>query len=88
MLLLGAAGVSEVDLTPVFAKEIAVVGAIGHSPNGHGAHSIDAALDIMASGGFPSDVVVTHEFALADLRSAVQTAIDRAAGAIKVVVHP
>ena len=32
--------------------------------------------------------VVTHEFGLADYRDAVHTALDREAGAIKVVFRP
>jgi threonine dehydrogenase-like Zn-dependent dehydrogenase len=46
------------------------------------------ALDILAVGALPDDVVVTHEFELADYRDAIETAIDRQAGAIKVVFRP
>ncbi|HEX7166338.1 MAG TPA: alcohol dehydrogenase catalytic domain-containing protein [Acidimicrobiales bacterium] len=93
VLLLGAAGISKVDLTPVFFKEIALVGSFCHAadPGPGGAatgHSVDRAVEILAAGGFPDDLLVTHEFPLADLRTAVETAIDRAAGAIKVVLRP
>ena len=98
VLLLGAAGVSEVDLTPVWYKEAALVGSIDHSVDagaapglagGPGRHSVDRALDVLAAGLFPDDVVVTHEFELEQYREAITTAIDRAdARALKVVFRP
>jgi threonine dehydrogenase-like Zn-dependent dehydrogenase len=98
VLLLGAAGVSEVDLTPIWYKEAALVGSIDHTVDAHGApglaggpdrHSVDRALDVLAAGLLPYDVVVTHEFPLQDYRLALETAIDRAnSHAIKVVFRP
>ncbi len=98
VLLLGAAGVSEVDLTPIWYKEAALVGSIDHTVDASSApglaggpdrHSVDRALDILAAGLLPYDVIVTHEFALDDYRLAVETAIDRQnARAIKVVFRP
>jgi threonine dehydrogenase-like Zn-dependent dehydrogenase len=95
VLLLGAAGISEVDLTPIWYKEAALVGSIDHTVDAGSApglagapdrHSVDRALDILASGLFPHDVVVTHEFPLDGYRQAVETAIDRdTSHAIKVV---
>ena len=98
VLLLGAAGISDVDLTPIWYKEAALVGSIDHTVDGGSApglaggadrHSVDRALDILAAGLLPYDVVVTHEFALEDYRRAVETAIDRGnCHAIKVVFRP
>jgi threonine dehydrogenase-like Zn-dependent dehydrogenase len=98
VLLLGAAGISEVDLTPVWYKEAALVGSIDHTidagaapglAGGAGRHSVDRALDVLAAGLLPEAVVVTHEFGLEDYRAAVETAIDRTrSGAIKVVFRP
>jgi threonine dehydrogenase-like Zn-dependent dehydrogenase len=98
VLLLGAAGVSEVDLTPLWYKESALVGSIDHAIDHGGApglaggadrHSVDRALDILAAGLLPDAAVVTHEFALEDYRDGIETAIDRGgAGAIKVVFRP
>jgi len=98
VLLLGAAGISEVDLTPVWYKEAALVGAIDHSVDagpapglagGPDRHSVDRALDVLAAGLLPEAVVVTHEFPLEAYRQAIATAIDRAAsGAVKVVFRP
>jgi L-iditol 2-dehydrogenase len=98
VLLLGAAGVSEVDLTPIWYKEAALVGSIDHTidagsapglAGGAGRHSVDRALDVLAAGLLPDAVVVTHEFALDEYRQAIETAIDREnAHAIKVVFRP
>ncbi len=95
VLLLGTAGVSEIDLTPVWYKEAALVGSIDHTVDagstpglagGPYRHSVDRALDIMAAGLLPYDVIVTHEFPLDRYRDAVATAIDREGShAIKVV---
>jgi L-iditol 2-dehydrogenase len=98
VLLLGAAGVSEVDLTPVWYKEAALVGSIDHAVDsgstpglagGPDRHSVDRALDVLAAGLLPDDVVVTHEFPLEEYRDAIGTAIDRGnSHAIKVVFRP
>jgi threonine dehydrogenase-like Zn-dependent dehydrogenase len=98
VLLLGAAGVSEVDLTPVWYKEAALVGSIDHTVDSGSApglaggpdrHSVDRALDVLAAGLLPHEVVVTHEFPLEEHRTAVETAIDRSnSHAIKVVFRP
>jgi threonine dehydrogenase-like Zn-dependent dehydrogenase len=98
VLLLGAAGVSEVDLTPIWYKEAALVGSIDHAVDAGSApgpaggpdrHSVDRALDVLAAGLLPYDVVVTHEFTLEEYRPAVETAIDRGSSrAIKVVFRP
>ncbi len=86
--------ISEVDLTPVWYKEAALVGSIDHTVDsgsapglagGPGRHSVDRALDILAAGLLPDEVVVTHEFPLEEYREAVGTAIGRSASqAIKV----
>jgi L-iditol 2-dehydrogenase len=98
VLLLGAAGISEVDLTPIWYKEAALVGSIDHSVDsgpapglagGPDRHSVDRALDVLAAGLLPYEAVVTHEFALEDYREAIGTAIDRESShAIKVVFQP
>jgi threonine dehydrogenase-like Zn-dependent dehydrogenase len=98
VLLLGTAGVSEVDLTPVWYKEAALVGSVDHAVDagsapglagGPGRHSVERALDVLAAGLLPHEVVVTHEFALEDCVEAVSTALDKSeTGAIKVVFRP
>ena len=97
VLLLGAAGISEVDLTPIWYKEVALVGSIDHQVDagsapgpagGAGMHSIDRALQILARGLLPADAVITHEFPLEAYREAVGTAVDKTSGAVKVVFRP
>ncbi len=98
VLLLGAAGISEVDLTPIWYKEAALVGSIDHTVDtssapglagGPGRHSVDRAIDILSAGLLPDAVVVTHEFPLEGYREAVGAAIDRhESHAIKVVFRP
>jgi L-iditol 2-dehydrogenase len=95
VLMLGATGVTEVDLTPVWYKEAALIGSIDHTVDsgstpglagGAGRHSVDRALAVLAAGLMPVDSVVTHEFPLEDYRTAIETAIDRGnSHAIKVV---
>ncbi len=98
VLLLGAAGISEVDLTPIWYKEAALVGSIDHTVDAASApglaggpdrHSVDRAIDVLAAGFLPDSVVVTHEFPLDGYREAVEAAIDRhSSHAIKVVFRP
>jgi L-iditol 2-dehydrogenase len=94
VLFLGVTGLVNVDLTPVWLKEIALVGAVNHASDAgpHGgstAHSVDRALKIVAKGAFPADALVTHEFPLADFRRGVETALDHTTSkAIKVVLRP
>jgi L-iditol 2-dehydrogenase len=92
VLFLGAGGAGEVDLSALWFKEAALVGAWNHSHGDHPTrgnhHSIDLALEVLAAGGLPESTV-THTFALEDLRRAVTTAIDkRNSHAIKVVLRP
>jgi threonine dehydrogenase-like Zn-dependent dehydrogenase len=92
LLLLGAVNRVSVDLLPVWFKDVDLVGSFGYGdqPDASGTvrHTFDRALDIIAAGGFPPDVVVTHTFPLADVQAALATAVDRASGAIKVQLLP
>jgi threonine dehydrogenase-like Zn-dependent dehydrogenase len=93
VLVLGAAATAEYDLSPVWWKEAALVGAVRHStdPGLGGAptrHSIERAVEILAGGYLPHDAVITHEFPLEGYRDAIHTALDRKGGAIKVVFRP
>jgi len=88
VLVLGAAGVSTVDLTPVWFKELAVVGSFCHAAD-PGGHSIDRALELLRTGALPADLVVTHRFALDDHRDAITVALDRKnSAAVKVMLNP
>jgi threonine dehydrogenase-like Zn-dependent dehydrogenase len=112
VLFLGATGMTEVDLTALWFKEVTVAGSFCHAcdpPAGRAAslaapfvdepvtapadeprvHSIDVALGILATGGLPAELLITHEFPLDEVRAAVTTALDRrGTGAIKVVLRP
>ena len=92
VLFIGAGGMGEVDLSALWFKEAELVGAWNHShglhPTRGSHHSIDLALEVLAAGGLPESIV-THSFALEDVREAVGTAIDkRNSHAIKVVFRP
>ena len=87
VLTLGAAGIGTVDLTPIWYKQLVVVGSVDHGANpssamGRGtegpAHSIDAALAVLAGQESPAEDLVTHEFPLEGVREAVQAALDKA----------
>ena len=94
VLLLGAASTGEYDLTPVWWKEAALVGAVRHSTDPAARRASAASLHRPGARdprrrGLAPDVVITHEFPLADYRDAIGTALDRAGRqSIKVVFRP
>ncbi len=104
LVFLGATGVTEVDLTALWFKEVTVTGSFCHACDpaagqatryaspltaSDTVHSIDVALGILASGGLPHEVVITHELPLGEVREAVDIALRRnETGAIKVVLRP
>ena len=91
LLLLGAIANATVDLGPLWFKNVDVVGSFGyamHDHRGDRTHTFDIALGVLATGAFPSDVVVTHTFPLADVREALSVANARDQGAIKVQLLP
>jgi threonine dehydrogenase-like Zn-dependent dehydrogenase len=79
--LLGAINRTKADLAPLWFKNVDVVGSFGYGPGGV---TFTRALDLIAAGGYPSEVIVTHTFARDDVREAVATANARDRGAIKV----
>ena len=88
---IGCAGVTTVDMAAAWFKELDVIGAYGHAADayqGELIHSFDRALAILGTDGFEADRLVTHEFPLADLREACETARDKTSGAIKVALRP
>jgi threonine dehydrogenase-like Zn-dependent dehydrogenase len=98
VLTLGATGIGQVDMTPVWYKQLVVVGCVDHGANPSSVigrapegldHSVDAALDVLARRAFPPDVLITHEFPLEGYREAVQAGLDkRDSQAMKVVFRP
>lgn len=91
VIVIGGIHHAHVDLAALWFKELEVVGAfchaVDHGPGG-ARHSFDVALDLLAAGALPSDLVVTHEYALDDLRAACATAHDKSTGAVKVLLRP
>jgi threonine dehydrogenase-like Zn-dependent dehydrogenase len=98
VLTLGAAGIGTVDLTPIWYKQLVVVGSLDHGSNPSSVigrtpqsltHSIDAALEVLARQTFPPDLLITHEYPLDGSREAVRAALDKKASrAMKVVFRP
>jgi len=98
VLTLGAAGMGSVDMTPIWYKQLVVVGSVDHGSNPSAVigrapegldHSIDAALAVLAGDAFPAESLVTHEFPLEGYREAVQAGLDKKSSqAMKVVFRP
>jgi L-iditol 2-dehydrogenase len=98
VLTLGATGIGKVDMTPIWYKQLVVVGSIDHGANPSSVigrapegldHSIDAALDVLARRAFPPELLITHEFPLEGYREAVQAGIDKQTSrALKVAFRP
>ena len=85
VLLLGAIAAAQVDLNPLWFKNADVVGSFGYQLQ-DGVHTFDRSLEVLAAGGFPSDVVVTHTFDRSEVREALRVAHARDEGAIKVAL--
>jgi len=98
VLTLGAMGIGAVDMTPVWYKQLVIVGSIDHGANPSSVigrapegldHSIDAALAVLARRTFPPELLVTHEFPLEDYRDAVGAGLAKGTSrAMKVVFRP
>ncbi|MHB1583971.1 MAG: zinc-dependent alcohol dehydrogenase [Acidimicrobiales bacterium] len=98
VLALGATGTGRVDLTPLWYKEVVMIGSVDHGrdpsaaigrPPAAADHSIDVALDILARRSFAEETLVTHEFPLDGYRDAVAAALDKTnSHAVKVVFRP
>lgn len=91
LLLLGAIANATVDLGPLWFKNVDVVGSFGYAVHDHRderKHTFDLALELLATGAFSSDLIVTHTFPLTDVREALTVANARDQGAIKVQLLP
>ncbi len=88
---IGAPGIVTTDLSMLYRKELQMVGTLcyghDHGPGGT-VHTFDRALDALAAGAFPAEVVVSHEFPLERVREACETALDKTTGALKVMLRP
>lgn len=64
-------------------REIAVVGA-----NSHDMRAVGPALEILRSGRYPFEAMITHRLPLEEARRAVELIADHSAQAVKVLVDP
>ena len=68
-------------------KELRILGSMTYSCHAAG-RDVDSAAALLARHPELAKAIVTHRFSLEQARLAFQTAGDRAAGAVKVVLHP
>ena len=78
-----------VDLTPVWYREIDLIGLLTHGTeewNGRKLSTYDLTVELLMNGQLKSDGFITHRYPLDRWREAIQTAGDKTSGAIKVVL--
>jgi len=78
-----------VDLTPVWYREIDLIGLMAHGTEkwkGRKLSTYDLTIELMLNGKLNADGFITHRYPLERWREAVQTAGDKTSGAIKVVL--
>jgi threonine dehydrogenase-like Zn-dependent dehydrogenase len=77
----------QVDLTPVWYQEVALLGTYAHGVElwrGHLRHTYDIVIDLLRSGRLQAESLITHRFRLEQWKEAIRTAQDKRTGAIKV----
>jgi threonine dehydrogenase-like Zn-dependent dehydrogenase len=77
----------EISFLNVQMREITIVPSITYGEM-HGQREFDTAADILGAHSELAPALITHRFGLDDAPHAFAVAADRAAGAIKVVLHP
>lgn len=92
LLFVGVAGKTEVDLTPLWLKELSVEGSFCHGfhlHRGGRSSSIELALEMLAAGRLPHKTVISGVFPLEDYKTALRAALDhRESASIKIVFDP
>lgn len=87
-----AAEIRKLDLTFVWAREIAIVGFVGYGREdwqGGDAHTFRIVHDLLVRSGAPVNDMVTHVYPLGQYRDALSTAANRRkTGSIKVLLDP
>ena len=73
--------------TITLVKEIAWIAAMAYERHG-GIREVDEVAAMLAADGDIAETLITHRFPLDDAPEAFRVAADRAAGAIKIVLHP
>jgi len=93
IVMLGcAAEIPKLDLTFVWARELAIKGFVGYGREewrGGQAHTFGITHDLLLETGAPVDRMVTHVYPLAEYRQALSTAANRRkSGSVKVLLDP
>lgn len=85
--IIGVEAPKRFEWTPIYFKELRVVGANAFGVEefrGARKHAMEHYVDLCASGEVDMSFLVTHRFQLADWREAFRTAIDKRTGCVKV----
>ena len=91
IVMVGACGmIPKLDFTNVWAKELNIQGTYYYAPESNGKHTIDMALEFLASDGAKTiDQLITHSFPLEKYREAIIANIDRGKSkAMKTIFKP
>jgi threonine dehydrogenase-like Zn-dependent dehydrogenase len=91
IVMVGACGiVPKIDLTNIWAKELAIQGTYYYGPESSGRHTIDMATELLASDGARSvDALITHSFPLEKYQEAIVANVDRGKSkAMKTIFKP
>jgi L-iditol 2-dehydrogenase len=93
VVMLGcAAKISELDLTPLWSRELEFRGFVGYGMEawqGERRHTFEVTLELLRDSDAPVGELVTHTFPLDRYRDALSAAADhRRSGAVKVVIEP
>lgn len=78
----------KVDLNPVWYQEVDLIGTNSHGAEpweGQARHTYDLVIDLLRQGKITVDGLITHRFPLSQWRQAINTAIDKRNGTIKVI---
>src|SRR6476659_9118428 len=90
-VMVGACGiVPKIDLTNIWAKELAIQGTYYYAPEASGRHTIDLATELLAGDGARSvDALITHTFPLEKYQEAIVANVDRGKSkAMKTIFKP
>ncbi len=92
VVMLGCAGRTTLDLTPMWARELELKGYVGYGRErwrGEFRHTMSITHELMEETGAPLERMATHVFPLGQFRTALGAAANhRASGAVKVLLEP